>query len=339
VLDRGGHAPGTGAEEALRDMATAARVADDCGYHRLWVAEHHASPRTASCFPAVLIAHLAAQTHRIRVGSGGVMLPNHPPFSVAEQFATLQALHPGRIDLGLGRSSGVTVTTEKLLEAALRRDPQAFARFPEQIDELLGFLEHRGPDRHRFHELSVSPHTATPPQVHLLGAGEGSARLAAERGLPFAYGHHLGRSKVRPEAVARYRDGFAPADDGATPHVIVSVNVICAETDDEAEELARQTAAYRVDYPGDPQPSARLSAARRDYLTTKALAELGVVRGGPDRVRAELTSLAEDLGADEIMLVPYELTGAARSRTLRLVRQADRPPVAAGLPGQEMRSV
>ena len=218
VLELGGRVEGTPAEQAVQDMAETARTAEAHGYHRIWVAEHHSSANTASSFPAVLIAHLAAHTTRIRVGAGGVMLPNHPPYSVAEQFATLQALHPGRIDLGLGRSSNLTPTTHRLLEAALRRDPGAAAAFPALIDELLGFLHHRGPDRHRFHALPLAPHTATPPAVHVLGASAGSAQIAAERGLGFAYGYHLGRSKCRPEATTHYRAAFTPDPDrpGAT---------------------------------------------------------------------------------------------------------------------------
>ena len=328
VLDRGGHAPGTSGERAVLDLVDAARTADACGYHRFWVAEHHASPRTASSFPAVLIAHLATRTERIRVGSGGVMLPNHPPFTVAEQFATLQALHPGRIDLGLGRPPGAVTPTHRLLEAALRRDPAALHEFPAQLDELLGFLYHRGPDRNRFHELPLAPRTATPPQVHLLGASENSARIAAERGLPLSYGHHLSRSVCRPEAVARYRSAFEPGPDDARPHLIVAVNAVCADTDEQAEALALRTAAERIGEDAGSAPAAPLSPARAEYLARKALAEYQVVHGSPATVAAGLEAVAARFGADEVMLVPYELTGTARCRTLRLTASArqDRRP-------------
>jgi luciferase family oxidoreductase group 1 len=322
ALELGGRLPETPAEQAVQDMAASARTADVCGYHRLWVAEHHSSTKTASSFPAVLIAHLAAQTRRVRLGSGGVMLPNHAPFSVAEQFATLQALHPGRIDLGLGRSSGGGVGTHKLLAEALRRSPTAISEFPALIDELLGFLHHRGPDGNRFHDLPLTPHTATPPQVHVLGAGENSARIAAERGLPFAYGHHLGRSKCRPEAAARYRSAFRPGPDGARPYLIVSVNVICGENDEEAEELAVRTATTRVLHPEEPVETGTPSPVRRQYLARKALEDLQVVYGGPATVAARLDALAAELDADEIMVVPYELSGPERLRTLRLAATA-----------------
>ncbi|MFD9433609.1 MsnO8 family LLM class oxidoreductase [Streptomyces sp. NPDC060002] len=323
VLERGGHLGGTTAEQAVQDVVDVARTAEAHGYHRVWVAEHHAAGKSASSVPAVLIAHIAALTERIRVGSGGVMLPNHPPFTVAEQFATLEALHPGRIDLGVGRSSGGSTQGHRLLEAALRRAPDASARFPEQVDELLGFLHHRGPERHRFHALPLTPHTAGVPEVHVLGAGENSARLAAERGLPFAYGHHLSRTVRRPSAVARYRSEFRAGPDGTRPRLLVSVQVVCAETDELAESLALRTAAYVVAH-SDLAPDGPLSSAREESLAREALEEYAVVHGAPARVAAELESLVAEFGADELMIAPFELTGAARCRTLRLTAAARR---------------
>ncbi|MEU3985179.1 MsnO8 family LLM class oxidoreductase [Streptomyces sp. NPDC026672] len=327
VLERGGHPAHTSGEQALRDVVETARTADAHGYHRVWIAEHHAARKSASSAPAVLIAHIAATTERIRVGSGGVMLPNHPPLTVAEQFATLQALHPGRIDLGVGRSSGGTTEAHRLLEAALRRDPRAAAEFPAQIDELLGFLHNRGPGHHRFHALPLTPRAATPPEVHVLGASENSARTAAERGLPFAYGHHLSRTICRPVAVERYRAAFAPGDGHARPYLVVSVHVVCAETDDLAESLALEAAAYVVRHSDDLTPDTPLSPAREEYLARRALEEFQVVHGAPETVRARLDTLAIEFGADELMIVPFELTGPARGRTLRLTARArlDRP--------------
>jgi luciferase family oxidoreductase group 1 len=318
VLERGGHPAGTSAEQAVRDMVDTARTADAHGYRRFWVAEHHAVRTSASSSPAVLIAHIAARTERIRVGSGGVMLPNHPPLTVAEQFATLQAMYPGRIDLGLGRSVAGPVRPDGLMEAALRRDPLGAAEFPERIDELLGFLLDRGPERHRFHALPLTPRPSSPPEVHVLGAGEGSARIAAERGLPFAYGHHLGRSKCRPAATAHYRSAFRAARAGGRPYLVVSVNVVCAETDEEAERLALDTSARLGGPYREAAADTTLSPAQALQVARRTLAENQVVLGAPAKVNAELDALARRSGADELMLVPYELTGAARCRTLRL---------------------
>jgi luciferase family oxidoreductase group 1 len=332
VLDLGARFRETTAVQAIQEVVETARTADAYGYHRIWVAEHHSSSKTASGYPAVVIAHIATQTERIRVGSGGVMLPNHAPFTVAEQFATLEALHPGRIDLGLGRSAGGTGVTAELLEAALRRGPRAGVEFPDQIDELLGFLYHRGPDQHRFHALPLTPHTETPPEVYVLGTSEGSARIAAERGLPFAYGYHQGSSKCRPEAVARYRSVFEPGAGGARPYLIATANVVCADTDEEAAGLALRTSGYLVSHPEKSTSDAPVSPVREEYLARQALEENQVVHGAPPKVAAELEQLAAALDADEIMLVPYELTGAARCRTLRLT--ASVRPAAARQPAR-----
>lgn len=188
----------------------------------------------------------------------------------------------------------------------------------------MGFLHHRGPDQHRFHALPLTPHAATPPEVHVLGASENSARIAADRGLPFAYGYHQGSSKCRPEAVERYRSAFDPGPGDARPHLIVAVNVVCAETDEEAEAEALRTSAYLAAHPEENPLTGPLSPARERYLAQRALEENQVVHGTPPKVAAELARLRASLGADEIMIVPYELTGAARSRTLRLAASARR---------------
>ena len=321
VLEIGRHLPETDDVRAIHDMVEVARTADALGYHRLWVAEHHAARRSACSFPAVLIGQIAARTTRIRVGSGGVMLPNHAPLTVAEQFATLEALYPGRIDLGLGRNPGGLGNTGALLAAALRREPGAGDRFPEQIDDLLGFLRHRGPDRNRFHGLPLTPRTDA-PEVVVLGAGESTAQIAADRGLTFAFGHHIGRDKSRPEAVDRYRSAFDPGPEGAAPYVIVSVNVICVETDDQAESAAVDTALSMARFPDGIARETPLSPAREQELIREVLDDYKVVRGAPETVAAELESLGTKFDADEIMIVPFELDGADRCRTLRLVAGA-----------------
>ncbi|CAM3514197.1 MsnO8 family LLM class oxidoreductase [Kibdelosporangium persicum] len=305
-------------EQALRDVVQVARTAERHGYHRFWVAEHHAAAATAGSSPAVLLAYIAACTKTLRVGSGGVMLPNHAPLVVAEQFAVLQGLHDGRVDLGVGRSSGGN-TTSNVLHDALYRHPRAMAEFSDLVDELLGFLHDSWPAGHRFESLRMSPRISTPPGVFVLGAGENSARLAAERGLPFVYGHHLGRSKARPAAVDRYRATFT----GERPYVIASVNVVCAETDEEAERAAIAVAQWDVRRrEGDDLIESRLR-----YLVDQVLDEGQVVRGAPTTVLNEIHNLATTMDVDEIMLVPIEHTGTARSRTLRLIaesRHADR---------------
>ncbi|MCX5372821.1 MsnO8 family LLM class oxidoreductase [Streptomyces sp. NBC_00103] len=325
VLDVALVAPGGTARQALHDVVRTAVAADACGYHRFWVAEHHNSPRCAGSSPAVLISHIAAVTHRIRVGSGGVMLTNHAPLTIAEQFAVLQSLHDDRIDLGVGRATGGT-DSSTLLDRALRRPPQARAEFPLLLDELVGFLYGRWPGGHAFQDLELSPALPVPPGVFVLGTSENGARTAAARGLPFAYGAHLGPMS-RPAALDRYRSAFSPGPLGTSPHVIASVNVQCAETDEEAERLAHDTAAARFRQKHTAtSPGVALPEPRERYLIGRMLEDLQLVRGGPATVSAGLRRLAATLGADEIMLVPYDITAAGRERTLRLTAAAWTPP-------------
>ncbi|RSM78144.1 MsnO8 family LLM class oxidoreductase [Kibdelosporangium aridum] len=318
VLDLAVIGPDTSPEQAIRDVVDVARTAEDHGYQRFWVAEHHAMPRTAGSSPAVLMAHIAARTSTLRVGSGGVMLPNHSPLVIAEQFAVLQALYGNRVDLGVGRSSAKT-----LVDEALHRHPRATSEFPEMIDELIGFLHRHWPDGHRFQSLELSPRVETPPEIFVLGASENGARVAAQRGLPFVYGHHLGRNITRPAAVDRYRAAFTPGPRGSRPYVIVSINVVSAETDADGEQEAMGIALAEV----ERTATVPLVESRVHHLAHRALDEGQVVYGGPATVHTQIHELATTLGADEIMLVPYDLTGAGRSRTLRLLAQTQ--PVSA----------
>lgn len=317
VLDLAVVAPGRTPEQSLRDVIEVARSAEEHGYHRFWVAEHHAAATTAGSSPAVLLAYIAAATTTLRIGSGGVMLPNHAPLVVAEQFAVLQALHHGRVDLGVGRSSGGNHAST-LLDRALHRHTRATADFPALIDELKGFLHHSWPDGHEFSTLPMSPLITNPPELFVLGASENGARIAAERGLPFVYGHHLGQTKSRPAAVERYRAEFT----GEHPYLIASVNVVCADTDDQAEREALAVASAEI-----RRREGDVTESRLRYLAARALEDAQMIIGGPQTVLEELHHLADRLCADEIMLVPFEQTGTARSRTLRLVAQAHRAAV------------
>lgn len=329
VLDVAVVPPGGTARETLLDVVRVAQAAEAAGYRRFWVAEHHNSPRCAGSAPAVLMAHLAAVTDRIRIGSGGVMLTNHAPLVVAEQFAVLQAVHDGRIDLGVGRATGGNGHAT-LLDRALGRSPQSRAEFPRQIDELAAFLHDDWPQDHEFAPLKLAPAPAEPPQIFVLGTSENGGRTAASRGLPFVFGGHLG-SRSRPAAVARYRAEFVPGPHGpGRPYVIASVNVLCAGTDEEAERLARETTAARVrethhDTPGKPP----LTAARERYLVGETIRDAQLLHGGPATVAAAVARVAGELRADEIMVVPHDLTGEGRARTLRLLAAQPAPLQAA----------
>ncbi|MGP4110374.1 LLM class flavin-dependent oxidoreductase [Streptomyces sp. 4N509B] len=326
VLDVAIVPPGGTARETLLDVVHAARAADQAGYRRFWVAEHHNSARCAGSAPTVLMAHLAAVTHRIRIGSGGVMLPNHAPLVVAEQFGVLQALHEGRIDLGVGRATGGN-DDPTLLDLALRRTPRSRAEFPELVDELAGFLHDDWPEGHAFAPLKLSPLPPEPPRIFVLGSSENGGRLAASRGWPFVFGGHLG-AKARPAAVARYRAEFTPGRHGPErPYVIASVSVLCAETDAEAERRAFETSVARVreTHPTSQPP---LTEARERYLAEQNIEEARLVHGSPATVAAAVEDLAASWGADEMMVVPFDLTGRERARTLHLL--ATRTPVPTG---------
>src|SRR5262245_21846596 len=227
VLDLAPVATGSTVGDALRNSLDLARHAERLGYHRHWVAEHHNMPGIASSAPAVLIAHLASATSTLRVGSGGVMLPNHQPLVIAEQFGMLEALHPGRIDLGIGRAPG----TDQITAYALRRslDPAA-DDLPTQLGELIAFFSGTFP------RIKSVPGEGNMPAIWLLGSSDFSARLAGELGLPFSFAHHFMPQNTVP-ALEIYRSYFTPSPALAEPYAMVGVAVVCAESDEHARWL------------------------------------------------------------------------------------------------------
>ena len=235
---------GSTASAALATSTALARRADELGYTRYWVAEHHGMPGVGSSSPAVLVAHLAGATSRIRVGSGGVMLPNHQPLVVAEQFGTLDALHPGRIDLGIGRAPGTDPRTAR----ALRRgtDPLGADDFPEQLTELMAYFHGDGP-------VLAVPAAGQHPALWLLGSSGYSAQVAGLLGLPFAFAHHFSGENT-DAALALYRQTFRPSAVLAEPYAMICAAVLAAETDAEARRLARSSALQflqlRIGTPG-----------------------------------------------------------------------------------------
>ncbi|MFI5492505.1 LLM class flavin-dependent oxidoreductase [Actinoplanes sp. NPDC051859] len=232
VLDLATVREGHDSADALRGTTEVANAADELGYARFWVAEHHNMPAVASTSPPVLIAHLAAQTRRIRVGSGGVMLPNHMPFVVAEQFALLEALHPGRIDLGIGRAPG----TDQATAAALRGvSPHlTVEQFPDHLRMVLALLSAEPPAS----RLRATPAATTFPEVWMLGSSTYGAQVAAALGLPFCYAYHFSMGGDLDAAVHLYRSGFRPSARHPEPHLMVSASVLAADTAEEAQYLA-----------------------------------------------------------------------------------------------------
>ena len=234
VLDLAPVAKGTSAGAALQATTELARRTEELGYHRFWVAEHHNMPAIASSAPAVLLAHLAANTSTIRLGSGGVMLPNHAPLVVAEQFGTLEALHPGRIDLGIGRAPG----TDQVTALALRRTMEGLSAegFPRELADLMNYFSGEKPG-----QIIATPGHGEQPAVWLLGSSGFSAQLAGLLGLPFSFAHHFSSANTLP-ALALYRQNFRPSQWLDKPYAMVAVNAVCAETDERAEWLAGPSA-------------------------------------------------------------------------------------------------
>jgi luciferase family oxidoreductase group 1 len=321
VLDLAPVVSGTTAAESVRRTVDLAQLADRRGYVRLWFAEHHSLPSVASSSPEVLIAHVAAHTERIRVGSGGIMLPNHVPLRIAEAFHTLAALHPGRIDLGIGRAPG----SEPIASQALRAfDGNAFSALMAELMSLSRGLYEPGDP---FHTLKVMPPDVEPPPMFILGSSGASAASAGRAGLGYGFASHFSSTDPGP-VIAAYRESFRPGSGFEAPCAILAVAAVCAETDEEAQRLAStmELAWLRIEQ-GEfrPLPSPdeadaynftageRASIERRRKLT---------VVGGPETVRKELERRAEASGADEVMIVTNVWSHEARLRSYELIAEA-----------------
>ncbi|MFJ5234568.1 LLM class flavin-dependent oxidoreductase [Kitasatospora sp. NPDC088391] len=315
-----GHTPG----EALAATTELARAAEGWGYHRFWVAEHHGMPGIASSVPAVLLAHLGAHTSTLRLGSGGVMLPNHAPLAIAEQFGMLEALHPGRIDLGLGRAPG----TDQATARALRQSATDGAEdFPRQLAELIHFLDGDFPDGHPYARLAAVPRSASRPPTWLLGSSGFSARLAAGLGLPFAFAHHFSAANTVP-ALDLYRDGFTPSAVLEKPYALIGVSAVAAESRERARWLARSAGLamlrLRQGRPG-PIPTPEEAAAHPYTMAEEDFLDswlANVVLGTPEEVAAGLEALRRRTGADELMVTSHIHGHRNRLESYRLIAEA-----------------
>jgi len=334
VLDLAPVPDGGNAGDALRATIDLARHAERLGFRRFWVAEHHNMPGIASSAPPVLIGHIADATTTMRVGSGGVMLPNHVSLVVAEQFGMLEALHPGRIDLGIGRAPG----TDQVTAAALRRSPEALSAddFPDQLMDLLGFFTGRWPEGHPFARITAVPGRGHQPAMWLLGSSGYSAQVAGLLGLPFAFAHHFSPANAIP-ALALYRSHFRPSDVLDRPYAMVAAAVVCAETDERARWLAGSGALsflrLRSGRPG-PLPSPEEAAAYRYNDMERAFVEdrqATQILGAPQTVRQGLADLLASTAADELMLTTVVFDPADRLRSFELVADLARTPSAADL--------
>ena len=321
VLDLAIVSAGGTSATALADTTTLARHAEALGYTRFWVAEHHNMPTVASTNPAVLIAHLATATSRIKVGSGGVMLPNYPSLVVAEQFAMLEALHPGRIDLGIGRAPG----TDPATAAALRRAPMALNvdEFPRYLLDLMGLLGDRRGNEGLWTRFAATPLAESKPEIVLLGSSGYSAQLAGQLGLPFTFAHHFDTGGTL-QALALYHQNFTPTPVLDRPYAIVTANVLVAPTADEAAWLATSgqlmTFAIRRGQfiPLLPPEEA---AAHPDLPVARQMPSNRIV-GTPDEVVADLADLVAATAANELMIFTAAYGIEKRMRSLELLAQA-----------------
>ncbi|MEV5577149.1 LLM class flavin-dependent oxidoreductase [Streptomyces parvus] len=343
VLDLVTVGQGRTATQALRTSVEIAKLTESRGFHRFWVAEHHSMPGVASSSPAVILAHIAAHTERIRLGSGGVMLPNHAPLVIAEQFGTLEAMAPGRIDLGLGRAPG----TDGATAAALRRTDrlnEGADDFPQQLMELIRFLDDDFPDGHPYARIHAVPgpvqatspggvQSAHRPPVWLLGSSGFSARLAGTLGLPFAFAHHFSAQNTIP-ALDLYRESFRPSAVLDAPYALIGVSALAADDEREARRQvltgALSMVRLRTGRPGlIPSPEEAeaydFSPMEREFVD----GWLGnVIHGTADEVRTGLDDLAKRTGADELMITANAHGGDARLRSYGLIADAYGLPAA-----------
>ena len=310
---------GSTSAAALRDATDLAQLADRLGYHRLWYAEHHNTTGLASSAPEILIAHIGAHTRHIRLGSGGIMLPNHAPLRIIEAFRLLEALHPGRIDLGLGRAPG----TDTLTAFAMRRSREALSGddYPEQLAELIAYDEGGFPAQHPFATIKAVPADVRMPPLWLLGSSDFSAKLSASTGLGFAFAAHINRGGAIP-ALRQYREQFVPSAQNPEPRAMLAAMVTVGETSEHARELSRvndlfllrlrtgQLGQYPTveearDYPWTPQERAFLASMPLNYIA-----------GDAAEVRRQVEAFADEAGVDEIMLTTMLPNRVDRERTL-----------------------
>jgi len=315
LLDIAAVGSGEQPADALHGAVPLARAAESSGYHRVWYAEHHNMPQIASAATSVVIAHVAANTEHIRLGAGGVMLPNHAPLVIAEQFGTLAALHPDRIDLGLGRAPGSDQNTMR----ALRRTPSSADTFPQDVLELQGYLT----GDTRIKGVHATPGDGSKVPLYILGSSLFGAQLAAALGLPYAFASHFSPSALFA-AIQTYRAEFRPSEQQPEPYLIVAANLIAAE--DEEEARAQHQAALRWRARRFLAPGSELTDDEIDVLLdtpsgdqVKGMMHYTAV-GTPEQAQSYLAQLTEKTGADELMLAPAAPRRTDRIRAVELVK-------------------
>ena len=320
---------GSDARTALAESVELARLTERLGYLRYWFAEHHGMGSIASSAPEILIGHIASATSTIRVGSGGIMLPNHTPLRVAEVFHTLEALHPGRIDLGMGRAPGTDPATSRALR------PFDGERFPDQVGELMALSRGTIPADHPFASVKVVPSGVQLPPIWVLASSGATAAFAGSIGAGYGFARHFSPSPPGP-AIRAYRDSFVPSAQFPAPHVILGVSVMCAPTDDEADYLATSSdlgwvRLHRREFTPLPSPeeASRYAYTAQERVVVDANRQRHFI-GTPLKVASLIRHIAEDTQADEIMVTTMIYGHSERLRSYTLLaeewRQAEQSP-------------
>ena len=324
ALDQSVAADGRHQADAIRQTVQLAQHCENLGYHRFWVSEHHSHPSIVGTAPEVLMAAMATQTQRIRLGSAGVMLPHYAPLKVAEQFRVLDALAPGRIDLGVGRAPGSDGRTAQLLNP----DRYASENFPQQVMELQAWVQGQPlPVGHPGHGVFAYPSGPTAPALWMLGSSDYGAQLAAHLGLPYAFAYFITDGQGADQALEMYRSTFRPSENLARPHATVCVWALAADTEAEAWRLFESRARWRMDrnlgrigplLPPDQAPRAYSAAEQVSLDSLRANA----IVGNAQQVRAKLEALAERLEVDELVIITWTHEAQAQRRSYELLSQA-----------------
>lgn len=323
VLDQSVAMAGRGQDESIRQTLALSQWAEKLGYSRFWVSEHHAHPSIVGTAPEVLMAAIATQTHKIRIGSAGVMLPHYSALKVAEQFRVLDALAPGRIDLGVGRAPGSDGKTAQLLNP----DRYASENFPQQVMELQAWVKGQPlPAGHPGHGVFAYPQSATSPDVWMLGSSDYGARLAAHLGLPYAFAWFITDGQGASQAMQIYRDTFRPSARLEKPHATVCIWALAAETDEQAWHLFKSRARWRMDRNlGQIGPMVPPEQADRDYSQAEQMAlesmKANAFVGSAATVSAKLRALAQQLALDEVVIITWTYDPKAQARSYELLAQ------------------
>ncbi|AGE22181.1 hypothetical protein GHH_c16500 [Geobacillus sp. GHH01] len=325
VLDQSPIAEGMTAEEALENTVKLAQHVEQLGYKRFWVSEHHDTNSLAGSSPEVLLGHIGAKTSRIRIGSGGVMLPHYSPYKVAENFHVLAGLHPGRVDLGIGRAPGGMPRATIALQGDRRRSVD---RYPEQIDDLLGYLYDALPPVHPLYGVKATPIVQSPPELWLLGSSSETAKLAADKGLPYVFAQFI-NGEGGEHYMRLYRDRFVPSPYLAEPRGMVAVFAICAETDEKADwiagslDLSLLMIEQGMAFSGTPSPEKAAAYPYSPYERKRVEDNRRrMIVGSPARVKDELYRLSEAYETEEIMLVTITYDFEDKLASFRLIAEA-----------------